>query len=450
MEDTEKKFIKKFRANFDEINNITPELYSKYGVKKGLRNSDGTGVLAGITNISNVHGYLVNEGEKEPIEGRLTYRGYNIYDLIEGFHSENRFGFEEIAYLLMSGKLPNKKELEEFQSVIAAERNLPNNFTEDMIMKAPSKNLMNKLASATLNLYSYDPNPDDTSIENIMRQGISLFSKMPIIMSHAYQAKRRYYDNTSMYLHLPDGSKTTAENILNLIRADETYSDDEAKLLDMCLVIHAEHGGGNNSAFTARVTSSSGTDTYSAIAAAICSLKGHKHGGANHKVIEMYDNIRENVKDCSNEKEVYDYLIKILRKEANDKSGLIYGMGHAVYTLSDPRAVVLKRYAKKLAAKTGYDEHFALLDLIEKLTPVAYAEVKGYEKTMCSNVDMYSGLVYRMLNIPDEMYTPLFATARIAGWMAHRIEEVATGGKIIRPAYKPIQKKIQYISMSER
>lgn len=437
--------------SYSVLKNIDNDLYIKYGIKKGLRNSDGTGVLAGITQISNVHGYVVSEGDREPIEGRLTYRGYNLYDLIDGFKKDNRFGFEEVAYLLISGKLPDAKELDLFKEIIGSSRELPANFTEDMIMRAPSKDIMNKLASATLSLYSYDSNPDDTSVENIMRQGISLFSKFPVIITHAYQAKRRYFDNASMFLHQPDKTKSAAENILILTRPDEAYEDYEAKVLDTCLVIQAEHGGGNNSAFSARVVSSSGTDTYSAIAASVGSLKGPKHGGANLKVIQMFDNIRANVKNYTNREEVYNYLLKILRKEANDGSGLVYGMGHAVYTLSDPRAVSLKKSARILAEKKGYEDEFELLNLVEELTPKAFAEVKGVEKTMCANVDLYSGLVYRMLNIPQELFTPIFACARIVGWIAHRLEEVSTSNKIIRPAYKPLSSPNKiYIPMNER
>lgn len=445
------KLIGKLCKNFKENKIPDAELYAKYDIKRGLRNPDGTGVLAGISQVSNVHGYVVNEGEREPIEGRLTYRGYNLYDLIDGFRKDGRFGFEEIAYLLISGQLPNKAELDTFKEVIGSSRELPSNFTEDMIMKAPSRDIMNKLASATLSLYSYDNNPDDTDIENIMRQGISLFAKFPVIITHAYQAKRRYFDNSSMFLHQPDKSKSTAENILILTRANEDYDELEARVLDMCLVIHAEHGAGNNSAFSTRVVSSSGTDTYSAIAASVGSLKGPKHGGANLKVIQMFDNIRANVKDYTDKQAVYDYLVKILKKEANDGTGLIYGMGHAVYTLSDPRAVSLKKSAGLLAEKKGYQDEFQLLNLVEELTPKAFAEVKGIEKTMCANVDLYSGLVYRMLNIPPELFTPIFANARIVGWIAHRLEEVATNGKIIRPAYKPLSTAIRtYKPMSER
>lgn len=430
--------IQNLCENFRENTQIRSELYARYSIKRGLRNADGTGVLAGMTRISNVHGYIVNEGEREPIEGKLTYRGINLYDLLNGFQAEDRFGFAEVTYLLLCGKLPNSEELRRFREAVSVARELPDNFTEDILMRVPSQSIMNKLAYATLALYNYDANPDDTSLENVVRQGIALISRFPIIISHAYQAKRRYFDNASMFLHVPDRTMSTAENILRLTRANGEFTNEEAKLLDRCLVIHAEHGGGNNSAFATRVSTSSGTDTYSAIAASVGALKGPRHGGANLKVMEMFDCIKENVRDWNDEEEVYQFLVKILRKEAGDHSGLIYGMGHAVYTLSDPRAVALKEAARPLADKKGFGEEMDLIESVERLTSRAMAAVRGDDiKVMCANVDLYSGLVYKMLGIPQEMFTPLFATARIAGWMAHRLEEIATGGKIIRPAYKP-------------
>ncbi len=438
--------------SFRNNSQIHPEVYARYGIKRGLRNADGTGVLVGMTRISNVHGYIINEGEREPIEGRLTYRGINLYDLLNGFQQEDRFGFAEVTYLLMCGKLPTSEELRCFREAVAVARELPSNFTEDILMRVPSQSIMNKLAYATLALYNYDSNPDDTALENVLRQGITLFSRFPIIVCHAYQAKRRYFDNASMHLHMPDRTKSTAENILSLIRADGAYTNEEAKLLDRCLVIHAEHGGGNNSAFATRVATSSGTDTYSSIAAAIGALKGPRHGGANLKVMEMFDAIKEHVRDWTDEDEVYQFMLKLLRREAGDRSGLIYGMGHAVYTLSDPRAVALKESARPLADKKGFGEEMDLIELVERLTSKAMSEVRGGEiKVMCANVDMYSGLVYKMLGIPQELFTPLFATARITGWMAHRLEEIATGGKIIRPAYKPAkQPEIAYIPLANR
>ena len=451
MREIDSDVVSTLCTNLEPYNTIRPEKFTRYGVKRGLRNADGTGVLAGITRLSNVHGYLLNEGEREPIQGRLSYRGIDLYDLLHGFESENRFGFGEVAFLLLSGKLPTAQQLFDFRQAIGKARELPENFTEDMIMRAPSRDIMNKLAGATLALYSYDPNPDDTSPENIMRQSMSLISKFPVIISHAYQAKRRYFDGGSMYLHNPDPARSTAENILHLIRPDGNYTDAEAKLLDRCLIIHAEHGGGNNSAFATRVVSSSGTDTYSAIAAAVGALKGPRHGGANIKVCQMFDDIKAHVSDWKDDDEIYAYLLKILHKEAGDHSGLIYGMGHAVYTLSDPRAVALKAAARPLAEKLGKTEEMSLIEAVERLTPQAFAEVRGDDvKVMCANVDMYSGFVYHMLGIPREMFTPLFATARIAGWLAHRMEEVMTGGKIIRPAYKPIIKDRKYVPIGKR
>ncbi len=444
------ELLHELSESFRMHNQLPPDLFTRYRIKRGLRNADGTGVLVGASHLGNVHGYIVNEGEREPIEGRLTYRGYNVYDLIHGLEQENRFGFEEIGYLLMCGKLPSRRQLAEFQHTIGLERALPDNFTEDMIMRAPSRDIMNKLASATLALYSYDTNPDETTVENIMRQGISLMAKFPVIISHAYQAKRRYFDNDSMFLHVPDSNRSTAENILYLIRPTGEFNDDEAKLLDRCLILHAEHGGGNNSSFTVRVTSSSGTDTYSAIAAAVSSLKGPRHGGANLRVVKQFEEMKENIHNWKDETEVGNYLRKILNKEAGDGSGLIYGMGHAIYTLSDPRAVALKKAARPLAEKTGYSDEMDLIELVEKLTPSVFAEIKGSDKPMCANVDMYSGFVYKMLGLPKSLYTPLFATARIVGWMAHRLEEVTTGGKIIRPAYKPVAKNVEYVNIDER
>ena len=444
------ELLQELSESFRMHNQLPPDLFTRYRIKRGLRNADGTGVLVGASHLGNVHGYILNEGEREPIEGRLTYRGYNVYDLIHGLEQESRFGFEEIGYLLMCGKLPSRRQLAEFQHTIGLERALPDNFTEDMIMRAPSRDIMNKLASATLALYSYDANPDETTVENIMRQGISLMAKFPVIISHAYQAKRRYFDNTSMFLHVPDPNRCTAENILHLIRPTGEFEDDEAKLLDRCLILHAEHGGGNNSSFTVRVTSSSGTDTYSAIAAAVSSLKGPRHGGANLRVVKQFDEMKENIHNWKDEVEVGNYLRRIMDGEAGDGSGLIYGMGHAIYTLSDPRAVALKKAARPLAEKTGFSDEMDLLELVEKLTPSIFAEKKGIDKPMCANVDMYSGFVYKMLGLPKSLYTPLFATARIVGWMAHRLEEVTTGGKIIRPAYKPVAKGVEYVAIDER
>ncbi len=434
----------------EERSNIRPELYEKYNVKRGLRNSDGTGVVAGITNICNVHGYLLNEGEVEPIPGQLIYRGYSISDLVENVEAEDRYGYEEVVFLLLFGRLPNAKELQNFTTYISVKRDLPNGFVEDMILKAPSKNIMNKLARSVLALYSYDDECENKGIENEMRTAVSLISKLPVIMANAYQVKRRVFDNQSMIMHPINYEENTAQCILSLLRPDRKYTKDEAQMLDRLLMLQAEHGGGNNSTFTCRVLTSSGTDPYSAYSSAICSLKGPRHGGANLQVINMLDNFKANVKHWDNEGEVADYMRKIIRKEANDGSGLIYGMGHAVYTISDPRAVILKKKAFELAKGREIEAEFRLLETIERLTPEVFLDVKGSTKTMCANVDMYSGLVYRMLGIPDELFTPLFAVARMAGWSAHRMEEIITSRRIIRPAYKAISKEKAYVKLEDR
>jgi len=429
---------------------IEQPLYEKYHVKRGLRNSDGTGVVAGITNICNVHGYVMNEGEREPIHGQLIYRGYNINDLVSNVEEENRYGYEETVFLLIFGHLPSQNELDSFTHYISENRELPSGFAEDMIMKAPSKNIMNKLARSVLALYSYDDNCESKGIENEMRIAVSLIAKLPVIMTNAYQVKRRVFDNKSMIMHPIRPEENTAQCILSLLRPDRHYTEDEAQMLDRLLMLHAEHGGGNNSTFTCRVLTSSGTDPYSAYSSAICSLKGPRHGGANLQVINMLDNFKANIKNWEDEGEVADYIQKTINKETNDGSGLIYGMGHAVYTISDPRAVILKKKAFELAKGKEIEAEFKLLDTIERLTPEIFKEVKGNTKTMCANVDMYSGLVYRMLGIPDELFTPLFAIARMAGWSAHRMEEVLTGNRIIRPAYKAIAKEKDYIKLSDR
>ncbi|MDE6149305.1 MAG: citrate synthase, partial [Ruminococcus sp.] len=405
---------------------------------------------AGLTNICNVHGYVVNEGEKSPIPGQLIYRGYNINDLVSNAVEENRFAYEETVYLLLMGELPNAQELEAFKSIMSENRSLPMNFFEDMILKAPSRNIMNKMGRSVLALYSYDENPENRSPEYEMATAISIISKLPNIMVSAYQVKKRIFDGESMVMHPLIPEHSTAEMILSALRNDRQFTDEEAKLLDLMLMLHAEHGGGNNSTFSCRVLTSSGTDPYSAYTAAIGSLKGPRHGGANIKVAGMHDCIKENVSNWNDEGEVADFLRKILRKEAYDKSGLIYGMGHAVYTLSDPRAVILKDNAKKLAMGTEFEAEFNLLETVERLTPELFAEVKGDNKVMCANVDMYSGLVYRMLGIPDDLFTPLFAVSRMAGWCAHRFEELVTGKRIIRPAYKAVSREREYTPINER
>jgi citrate synthase len=432
-------------------NKIDPTLYAKYNVKRGLRNEDGTGVLVGLTEIGNVHGYILDEGEKVPVPGKLYYRGYDVEDLVAGCYRENRFGFEEVSFLLIFGKLPNAQELADFQKVLGELRTLPNGFFEDMILKAPSPDIMNKLARSVLASYSYDPNPEDFSLRNILRQSIELIARFATMVAYAYQVRQHYYFGESLHLHAPNKDLSTAENLLLMIRPDSKYTRQEAEILDLALILHAEHGGGNNSTFTIRVVSSAATDTYAAVAAALGSLKGAKHGGANNRVMAMMEDLEKNVKDWKDDDEVLSYLKKILRKEVGDRSGLIYGMGHAVYTLSDPRAALLKEKAKALAQEMGYREEFDLYERIERLVPRAFLEEKNSDKPIAPNVDFFSGFVYKMLNIPGALYTPIFAIARISGWVAHRIEEIVSGGKIIRPAYKNVYtKKEEYIPLSQR
>lgn len=429
---------------------IPSQDYERYNIKRGLRNSDNTGVMAGITRICSVDGYYIDDGEKVPKEGHLRYRGLDLYDFVAGCKQDERFGFEELVYLLLFGELPNRSQLDEFKTLLSENRELPFDFIEDVIMRAPSPNIMNKLGSSVTALYAYDENPDDISVKNVLRQSVKLIAMLPSIMAYAYQVKRRYFYKKSMYIHTIKPELGTAETVLRAIRSDKTFSDKEAKLLDLCLMIHADHGGGNNSTFTTRCVTSTGTDTYSAIAAGIGSLKGFRHGGANIKVSEMVADIFENVRDTADEEAVSAYLHKIVRREAGDGSGLIYGMGHAVYTLSDPRAVILKRNAKELAEEKGLLDEWKLLDIIERTAPAVFSEEKGIAKNICANVDLYSGLVYRTLGIPEDLYTPMFACARVAGWCAHRLEEIATGGKIMRPAYKSLMKTDEYIPLSER
>ncbi len=435
---------------FLKYNHIDKAAYEKYEVKKGLRNADSTGVLAGLTKICNVHGYIINERERIPAEGKLTYRGIDINDIVENCIRENRFGFEETVWLLLFGSLPTAEQLAKFQDILEYYREFPKGFLEDIILKAPSNNVMNKLGRSVLALYSYDHNPEDTSLTNVMFQAIQIIARMPIIMVEAYQVKKRYYYNESMYFHPVVKGYSVAQNILAGLRADQKFTEEEAKLLDMCLILHAEHGGGNNSTFTARVLTSTGTDTYAAISAAIGSLKGPRHGGANLKVMEMLEAFKSGVSDWSDDAQIKEFLRKIIRKEAGDRSGLIYGMGHAVYTISDPRAVILKRNAKALAAEKGMEEEFGLLESIERLAPEVFYEEKGLEKVICANVDMYSGFVYRMLGIPQDLFTPMFAISRVAGWCAHRIEEINNSKKIIRPAYKSLSTPAPYIPIGER
>ncbi len=431
-------------------NHINPDYYNRFEVKRGLRNYDGTGVLAGLTRVCSVEGYYIDDGEKVPKHGKLNYRGINMSDIVANCEKENRFGYEEVVWLLLFGALPTKEQLEWFTKLLAESRELPEDFVEDMIMKAPSPDVMNKSARSVLALYSYDPKPDDISPENVLRQCIQLIAQMPVIMTAAYQVKRRVYDKKSMYFHQNKKELGVAESILRSIRPDKKFTDEEAKLLDICMIIHAEHGGGNNSTFTTRCITSSGTDTYSAIAAGIGSLKGPRHGGANIKVHKMVEDMKQNISDITNEGQVADYLEKIMNRQAGDGSGLVYGMGHAVYTISDPRAVILRRYAEKFSAMHGREEEFKLLSLVESLTPELFAKLRGDKKKICANVDLYSGLVYDLLGIPQELFTPIFMAARMAGWSAHRIEEITNGGRIIRPAYKNVTIPRAYVPISER
>lgn len=430
---------------------IDSSLYGQFNVKRGLRDPNGAGVVVGLTHISDVQGYNVDaEGKKVAIPGKLYYRGIDVEDIVTNCLEEKRFGYEETSYLLLFGELPNKAQLETYTALLGSKRDLPVGFSRDMILTAPSKSVMNKLARSVLALYSYDDNPDDISVRNVLRQSISLIGYFPSLIAYGYQAKQSYFNNQSLHLHYSDPSKSTAENILRLIRPTGEYTALEARLLDICLILHAEHGGGNNSSFTTHLVSSSGTDTYSAIAAAVGSLKGPKHGGANVEVIEMINNIKANVKDITNYNEVEKYLIKILQGEANDKSGLIYGLGHAVYTISDPRAALLKTMAKKLAQDKDLLDDFMLYDFIEKRAPSLFQEVKGTTNQMPANVDLYSGFVYSALNIPVDIATPIFAASRISGWCAHRIEELVAGGRIMRPAYKSVQPVLPYVSLDRR
>ncbi len=431
-------------------NRIPPEKFNRYQVKRGLRNEDGTGVMAGLTLICNVHGYVLNEGERSPVPGKLTYRGYDIEDLVSGAVQDKRFGYEEVAWLLLFGKLPSAKQLQSFIKLLSEYRELPANFAENMLVRMPSPNIMNQMSRAVLALYAEDDDPDVLSDVNVLRQSINLLAKLPNIMAHAYQVKRRYYNNQSMYFHPNVKGLSTAETILHSIRPDSSFTAQEANILDLCLMLHAEHGGGNNSTFAARVLSSSGTDTYAAMSAAIGSLKGPRHGGANIKVMQMLEYLKAGIKDWNDDDEVANFVEKLMRGEEGDHSGLVYGMGHAVYTLSDPRAVILKKSAYDLAEKKGYGEEFRLLEAVERVTPQVFGKLRGDTKALCANVDMYSGLVYKSLGIDPDLFTPLFAVARMAGWCAHRLEEITTSGRIIRPAYKAIASEKPYVPLAER
>jgi len=444
-----KELIKQLALIAQENARIAPELYSKYNVKRGLRNEDGSGVLVGLTTIGDVHGYIIDEGEAKPVEGRLRYRGIDVKDLISGFQAENRYGFEETAFLLLFGKLPNKKELTAFCELLNNYRFLPEGFKENIILKAPGKDLMNVLARQVCVLYSYDPDPDNMAIENVLDQCIKLIARFPAMVAYAYHAKRHYHEGKSLHLHHQSTTYSHAENFLSLIRPTQDFTRLEAEILDLCLVLHAEHGGGNNSTFTVHVVASTGTDTYSAITAAIGSLKGPKHGGANLKVIEMMTDAKKEIKDWTNEKQIRNYIERLIKKEAFDRSGLIYGMGHAVYSLSDPRAIILKEKARELAKFTKREEEMYLYEKFEEIAKKVFAEMKG-SKVICANVDFYSGFVYDMLNLEEFLYTPIFAIARIAGWSAHLIEEIVSGGRIIRPAYKYVLDEKKYIPLDQR
>lgn len=429
---------------------IDTALYSQHNVKRGLRDIDGKGVLTGLTDISTINQNKLVDGKLVPCDGELYYRGYNVNDIIDGITNDDRFGFEEVVYLLLFGEMPNAQELESFRQLLVQYRTLPQNFVRDVILKAPSEDMMNSIARSVLTLFCYDKNPNDTSINNVLRQCIQLISVFPMLSVYGYHAYNHYLRDKSLYIHRADPSMSTAEVILSLLRPDRKYTPLEAKVLDMALILHMEHGGGNNSTFTTHVVTSSGTDTYSAMAAALASLKGPKHGGANVKVFYMFEDLKANVKDWNDDEAITNYLEKLLDKQAFDQKGLIYGMGHAVYTISDPRQKILKGSVQKLAEAEGYDAEFNLYAKVEKLAPEVIGRKRKIYKGVASNVDFYSGLLYSMLNIPCELYTPLFATARIAGWSAHRLEELINSGKIIRPAYKSISTVKNYKQLSER
>ena len=440
--------LSKYTADNDPID---PSLYEKYRVMRGLRYPDGRGVVVGLTKIGDVVGYNVDDaGGKIAVPGRLLYRGYDVEAIVRDAQKSHQFGFEQCAYLLLLGELPSKEQLASFNKYLGSLRKMPKYFTEDMIMRAPSSDIMNKLARGVLALYSYDPEPENRSVENVIRQCIELTARLHMLAAYSYQAKRRYFEEKSMYVHIPLPELSTAENFLRLIRHDKKYTQLEAEVLDLCLILHAEHGGGNNSSFAIHVVSSADTDTYSAVAAAIGSLKGRRHGGANIRVSEMMDDIKKNVKDWADEDEVKAYLTKIAHKKAFDRTGLIYGQGHAVYTISDPRALLLREKAGELAKEKGCEDEFFLYKTIEKLAPEILYEIHGTKKLICTNVDFYSGFVYSMLGIPRDLFTPLFAVSRIAGWSAHRVEEIVVGKRIYRPAYKSVSQERSYVPFAER
>lgn len=444
-------YIRRLAGKSTENNHIAPEMYYEHDVKRGLRDLNGNGVVTGLTEISKIISKeTLPDGTVQPCEGRLYYRGIDVRDFVRGFWSEGRFGFEELVYLLLSSELPTAGELHDFCAAISEYRSLPPSFVRDIIMKASSRDIMNLLSRSVLALYSYDDTPDDISVENVLRQSLQLISMFPLLAVYGYHSYRHYHLGKTLLIRNPKPYLSTAENILHILRKDGKFTEMEARVLDLALVLHAEHGGGNNSTFTVHVVSSSGTDTYSAIAAALGSLKGPKHGGANIKVAMMFEDMKAQIGDWTDEDEVKEYLRRLLRKEAFDKTGLIYGMGHAVYSQSDPRAKVFKQFVEKLSAEKGREEEFRLYSLVEKLAPEVITSERRIYKGVCANVDFYSGFVYRMLGIPDELFTPLFATARIAGWSAHRIEELINSNKIIRPAYKAISPMREYTDMENR
>lgn len=445
-----KGYIEEQAKLLTKEDNIPVELYDQYKVKRGLRDKNGNGVVAGLTSVSNIVAKKIVDGVEYPCEGKLSYRGINVRDLVSAASRENRFAFEETAYLLLFGELPDKAQLDEFARMLGQMRMLPTNFVRDVVMKAPSKDIMNTLTRSVLTLASYDRDVSNLEISNVLRQCMMLISVFPMLSVYGYHAYNHYENNGSMYIHQPDPTLSTAENLLRLLRPDMKYSDLEAKVLDIALILHMEHGGGNNSTFTTHVVTSAGSDTYSVMAAALSSLKGPKHGGANIKVVEMMNDLKANVPDTKDEAAVADYLEKTLRGEAFDGQGLIYGMGHAVYSLSDPRAEVFKTFVGKLAAEKGCQEEFELYSMVETLAPQIISKKRKIYKGVSANVDFYSGFVYHMLGIPLELYTPIFAIARIVGWSAHRIEELVNSGKIIRPAYKSIAEEKAYVELMER
>ncbi len=446
----DERFLSKRSKKIQETGRIDPELYKRFEVKRGLRDLDGRGVLVGLTEIGEVHSYIVDEGELVPVPGRLIYRGVDIFDIVKGFARDDRFGFEETVYLLLFGELPKREELAEFEQLLSGYRRLSENFVSDMILKMPSRDIMNSMARSVLALYSTDVEPENTSVDNVLVQCLKLIACFPLIAVYSYNALEHYFQGKSLHIHAPKPELGAAENILHMLRADSQYTRLEAKLLDLALVLHAEHGGGNNSSFVTHVVTSSGSDTYSVVAAALGSLKGPRHGGANFKVVQMFEDMKRNVKDWEDEAQIEDYLGRLLDRQAFDQSGLIYGMGHAVYSVSDPRSLIFKEHVEVLAREKGMEAEFGLYDRVERLAPKVIAEKRRIYKGVSANVDFYSGFAYRMLNIPPELYTPIFAISRIVGWSAHRIEELVNQGKIIRPAYKSVAPRRPYVGMDQR